>query len=103
MADEFTPLSPEQVAAALAEAAARGSTTPSKQADPNTAVDPDAIVKVLGIKPPPPEPPKNATEAKARLEKLQADPEWRGRYLAGDVEANREIKVINELIANGGD
>jgi hypothetical protein len=39
------------------------------------------------------------TIAAKRLAQLQADPAWRGKYLAGDVEAKSEFDQLVHVIA----
>jgi hypothetical protein len=45
--------------------------------------------------------PANATEAKARLDALVADPSFAKSFWDGNVAARREVSELNQKIANG--
>jgi hypothetical protein len=48
-----------------------------------------------------PSPPAgSAVAARATLEGLSANPEWRDKYFGGDVEARRQFEELTERIAN---
>jgi hypothetical protein len=49
---------------------------------------------------PPPAPPANATEARARLDGLMADKDWGAKLLAGDADTKREYFSLSSMAAN---
>jgi hypothetical protein len=51
----------------------------------------------------PPAPPKNATEARARLDTIIADKDKGAKIFAGDVAANKELRDLTAMVAAGGD
>ena len=84
MADDFVPLTTEQIAEAIS--ASTRSTTIADPKDANAA---------LGIT----VPPATAAEARARLAALTKDRQWGDRFLAGDSRALKEYRALMDKAA----